>query len=91
MPVLFSHSLFEESFPEGSANKGSAFNTGNRGGKGLIPGLGRFPWRRKWQPTPVFLPAESHGQKSLRGYSPKDHKESDITDQLNLLACLRRA
>ena len=37
---------------------------------GLIPGLGRFPWRRKWQPTPVFLPGESHGQRSLVGYSP---------------------
>ena len=61
------------------------------GGAGLIPGLGRFPWRRKRQPTPVFLPGESHGQKSLRGYSPKDHKESDMTDQLKLLACLRRA
>ena len=32
------------------------------GDPGLIPGLGRFPWRREWQPTPVFLPGESHGQ-----------------------------
>ena len=37
---------------------------------GLIPGLGRFPWRRAWHPTPVFLPGESHGQRSLAGYSP---------------------
>ena len=37
---------------------------------GLITGLGRFPWRRAWQPTPVFLPGESHGQKSLVGYDP---------------------
>ena len=36
---------------------------------GLIPGLGRFPWRRAWQPTPVFLPGESHGQRGLVGYS----------------------
>ena len=36
----------------------------------LIPGSGRFPWRRKWQPTPVFLPGESHGQRSLVGYGP---------------------
>ena len=34
---------------------------------GLIPGLGRFSWRRKWQPTSVFLPGESHGQRSLAG------------------------
>ena len=37
---------------------------------GLIPGLGRFPWRRAWQATPVFLPGESHGQRSLAGYRP---------------------
>ena len=35
---------------------------------GSIPGLERFPWRRAWQPTPVFLPGESHGQRSLAGY-----------------------
>ena len=36
--------------------------------------------RRKWQPTPVFLPGESHGQRSLVGYSPWGHKESDTTE-----------
>ena len=38
--------------------------------------------RRKWQPTPVFLPGKVHGQRSLAGYSPQDHKESDTTEQL---------
>ena len=33
--------------------------------------VGKIPWRRKWQPTPVFLPGESHGQRSLAGYSPQ--------------------
>ena len=42
-----------------------------------------MPWRREWQPTPVFLPGEFHGQKSLAGYSPWDHKESDMTEQLH--------
>ena len=37
---------------------------------GLIPGLGRIPYRRKWQPDPVFLPRKFHGQRSLVGYSP---------------------
>ena len=37
---------------------------------GLIPGSGRFPWRRKWQPTSVFLPGKSHGQRSQVDYSP---------------------
>ena len=40
-------------------------------------------WRRKWQPTPVFLPGESHGQRSLTDYSPWGHKESDTTKQLD--------
>ena len=38
------------------------------------------PWRRAWQPTPVFLPVESHGQRSLVGYSPWGSKESDMTE-----------
>ena len=38
------------------------------------PWVGKFPWRREWQPTPVFLPREPHGQRSLVGYSPWGHK-----------------
>ena len=45
-------------------------------------------WRRKWQPTPVFLPGESHGQRSLVGYSPWGHKESDMTERLHFLSYL---
>ena len=37
------------------------------------PWFGNIPWRRKWQPTPVFLSEESHGQRSLAGYSPQGH------------------
>ena len=40
----------------------------------------KIPWGRAWQPTPVFLPRESHGQRSLAGYSPQGRKESDTTD-----------
>ena len=40
-------------------------------------------WRRKWQPTPVFLPGKSHGQRNLVGYSPWGRKESDTTEQLH--------
>ena len=58
-------------------------NAGNMGDTGSIPGWGRFPWRRKWQPTPAFLPGESQGQGSLVGYSPWGHKESGTTEQLN--------
>ena len=44
---------------------------------------GSIPWRREWLPTPVFLPGEFYGQKSLAGYIPWGRKESDLTDQLN--------
>ena len=41
------------------------------------PWGGKIPWRKKWQLTPVFLPGKSHGERSLTGYSPWGHKESD--------------
>ena len=44
--------------------------------------VGKIPWRRKWQPTPVFLPGEFHGQRSLESYTPWGRKESDTTKQL---------
>ena len=47
------------------------------------PWVGKILWRRKWQPTPVFLPGKSHGQRSLVGYSPWGHKESDTTERLH--------
>ena len=43
----------------------------------------KIPWRRKWQPIPVFLSGESHGQRSLVGYSPQGRKESYRTEQLH--------
>ena len=46
------------------------------------------PWRKEWQPTPVFLPGELHGKKSLECYSPWRQKESDTTEQLTLLFSL---
>ena len=45
------------------------------------PRVGRIPWRRKWQPSPVFLPGKSHGQRSLAGYNPRGRKESDMTER----------
>ena len=46
--------------------------------------VGKMLWRREWQPNPAFLPGDFHGQRSLAGYSPWDHKESDMTKQLTL-------
>ena len=50
------------------------------GRPGFSPWVGKISWRRKWLPPPVFLPGESHGQRSLTGYSPWGCKESDTTE-----------
>ena len=63
------------------SGKESACNTGDLGS---IPGLGRSPGGGNGYPTPVFLPGESHGQRSLAGCSPWDHEELDMTEQLTL-------
>ena len=47
--------------------------------------VGKIPWRRKWHPTPVLLPGKSHGWRSLVGYSPWGHKQSDMTERLHSL------
>ena len=59
----------------GPANAGDVRDTG------LIPGS-RIPWRRKWQPTPVFLPGKSHGQRRLAGYTPccKESDTAEVTE-----------
>ena len=64
-------------FPGGSLVKNLLTNAGDTGS---VPGSERFPWRRKWQPTPGFFPGKSHGQRSLAGYSPWGRRESDITE-----------
>ena len=53
------------------------------GRPGFSPWVGKSPWRRKWQSTPVLLPRKSHGQRSLAGYSPRGRKESDTTERLH--------
>ena len=68
-------------FPGDSDSKESACNAAD---PDLIPGVGKIPWRRNWQLTPVFLPGKSHGQRSLGSYSPWGHKESDMSERLTL-------
>ena len=55
-------------FPGGAEVKSICLQCGR---PGFDPWVGKIPWRRKWQPTPVFLPGESHGWRSLVGYSPQ--------------------
>ena len=58
-------------YPTGSVVKDLPASAGDAGS---IPGLGRSPWSKSWQRTPVFLPGKSHGQRSLAGYSPWGHE-----------------
>ena len=62
-------------FPGGSGGKESACNVGDT----FSPWVRKIPWRREWQPIPVFLPGKSHGQRSLAGYGPWGRKESGRT------------
>ena len=66
--------------PRWLSSKESTFSAGDVRDAGSMPGSGRFPWRRAWQHTLVFLPGEFHGQRSLVGYSPCGHEESDMTE-----------
>ena len=68
-------------FSGGSDSKESACNAGDMG---FIPGSRKICWRREWLPSPVFLPGEFHGQRSLAVYSPWSHKELNMTEQLTL-------
>ena len=69
-------------FPGGSYGKVSARSVGE---PGFDPWVRKIPWRRKQQPTPVLLPGKFHGWRSLLGYSPWGHKESDTTEWLHFL------
>ena len=55
---------------------------------GSMPGLGRFPWSRKWQPSPVFLPGKFRGQRSPAGYTLCGHKQSKKSKQLSTHTCI---
>ena len=67
-------------FPGGAVVKSPSANAGDARGAGSIPALGRSPWTRKWQLTPIFLPGKLHGQRSLVGYSTWGCNESDRTE-----------
>ena len=73
------NSVIYEGFPDGSVVKNwPAIQEMQR--CRFKPWVGKIPWRRKWQPIPVFLPGESHGWRSLVGYSPRGCKELDTSE-----------
>ena len=67
-------------FPGIASNKAITCQCRRHKRRGFEPWVGKIPWRRAWQSTPVFLPGESHGQRSLVGYSPWGCNESDMTE-----------
>ena len=78
--VLLYNSYFGANCPGDASGKESACQRRRHKRCGFDPWIKQIPWRRKWQPTPVFLAGESHGQRILVGYSCK---ESDMTEQLS--------
>ena len=84
-PALnYSYLLGERGFPGGASGKEPTCQWKIRKRRWFDPWFRKIPWRRAWQPTLVFLPRESHGQRSLVGYSPWDCKELDTTEQLTM-------
>ena len=89
-PVKFDLTLRSWGFPDGK--KKFACQCWRHG---FNPRFWKIPWRRTWQPTPVFLPGKSHGQRSLVGYRLWGHKESETTElnwiELNYLCKVLRS
>ena len=77
---LFPATLTLWGFPDSPDGEESAYNARDK----VHPCVGKIPWRREWLSTSVSLLGEFHEQRSLVGYSPFSHKESDMTEQLTL-------
>ena len=74
LPVVFlllsEDAGLELGLPSGASGKEPTCQCRRLKTCGFDPWVGKIPWKMAWQPTPVFLPGESHGQRSLTGYSP---------------------
>ena len=74
-------------FPGGPSGKESACRCRRHKRPRFNLWVRKIPWSGAWQPTPVFLPGESHGQRSLTTYSPQGWEESDTTERLTKTLC----
>ena len=79
-----SDNIFNMGFLKWLSGKESACRCKRHRRRRFDPWVGKIPWRRVWQPTPVFLPEESHGKRSLAGSSSQGRKESDTVERLSL-------
>ena len=77
---LFMFPLLSLGFPGGAGGKEPACQGRKHKSPSFDPWVRKIPWRGEWQPTPVFLSGESHGQRSLACYGPWGHKELDTTE-----------
>lgn len=82
LALLYIYTHTKYVFPGSAAVKSLPTNARDTGRCWFGPWVGNIPWKRKSQPTPVFLPGKSH-ERSLVGYSPKDLKELDGSEQQN--------
>ena len=78
--VLFAVCTALHRLPRWNSGKEFTCQCRNHKGRGFDPWVRKTPWRREWQPTPVFLLGESHGERSLAGYSSWGCKELDTTE-----------
>ena len=83
LPSTFTkHPQRPKGFPDGSVEKNPPAEARRHRRRGFDPWVRKIPWRRKWQPTLVFLPRDSSGQRNLACYSPWGCKESDMDERL---------
>ena len=74
--------------PQWLSGKESAYQCRRHKSPRFDSWVGKIPGRIEWLPTPVFLPREFHGRRSLVGYCPRDHKESDMTESTEHTQCI---
>ena len=78
--ILYRMVCICQGFPDGASGKEPAYQCRRHKRCQFYPWVRKIPWRIMWEPTLVFLPGRSHGQRSLMGYSPWGHNESDRTE-----------
>ena len=77
---FWQHIIYIQGFSGGTSCNETTCQCRSHKRTGFVPWVGNIPWKRAWQSTPVFLPGESHGLRTLAGYSPQGHKESNMTE-----------
>ena len=78
--MIITSLMYIKGFPDGAVVRYLPTDAGDMRLR-FNPWVERIPWRRKWQPTPVFLPGKFPGQRCLVGYSPWSDKELDMTER----------